>query len=165
MSENKPKYVLCPRCELNYIEESEGYCKVCKASLGLIDASVLMPDEDDMLTGEKLCPICKVNYIGEDEEICFLCKREREEKEHSEENDDAWREFVEDESPEEESDMGPLSLEGMADEEADEEDEGFDDPTSHDHDDFDFVTPDESDFDDFDEEDEDEEDADEGDEE
>ena len=23
-------YILCPRCELNYIEESEGYCKICK---------------------------------------------------------------------------------------------------------------------------------------
>ena len=65
MSEVKHKYILCPRCELNYIEEHEGYCKVCKAEMGLIDSGILIPDEDE-LGGEKLCPICKVNYIGED---------------------------------------------------------------------------------------------------
>ena len=48
MSENKPKYILCPRCELNYIEESEGYCKVCKAAMGLLDPSILIPEEEEL---------------------------------------------------------------------------------------------------------------------
>ena len=67
-------YVLCPRCELNYIEESEGYCKVCKARMGLIDASTLIPDEDEDTPEEKLCPICRVNYISADEDMCSDCR-------------------------------------------------------------------------------------------
>ena len=54
---NEKKFILCPRCELNYIEESEGYCKVCKASMGLIDDDILIPDDDEM-SDEKLCPVC-----------------------------------------------------------------------------------------------------------
>ena len=28
-----PKYVKCPRCDLNYMLEGEEYCDVCKAEL------------------------------------------------------------------------------------------------------------------------------------
>ena len=49
-------YILCPRCELNYIEESEEYCTVCKAEMGLIDPGILIPEEE-VESSEKLCPI------------------------------------------------------------------------------------------------------------
>ena len=71
------RYILCPRCELNYIEEGEEYCTVCKAELGLIDSSILIPEEE-VESSEKLCPICKVNYIADDEDVCFMCAKERE---------------------------------------------------------------------------------------
>ncbi len=85
--EKQPVYVLCPRCELNYINKKDKLCTVCKAELGLIDKDVLLPDEEEIGV-EKLCPICHVNYIGEDEEICFLCQKERDEK--GENKDDEW---------------------------------------------------------------------------
>ena len=103
MSEVKHKYILCPRCELNYIEEHEGYCRVCKAEMGLIDSDILIPDEEEM-GGEKLCPICKVNYIGEDEDICFLCKREKEAKEAAEKSEEDWDNFEDDEAPADDED-------------------------------------------------------------
>lgn len=153
MSDNKPKYILCPRCELNYIEESEGYCKVCKAAMGLLDPSILIPEEEE-LTGEKLCPVCKVNYIGEDEDICFLCKREREAKEAAEESEDAWMNFVDEEVPEENEDLSEISLSELAEEEEEEEDE---DGEENETDDFDFDIG-SDDFDEEEDEDEDEED-------
>ncbi len=156
MSDNKPKYILCPRCELNYIDEEDGYCKVCKAEMGLLDPSILIPEEDE-LTGEKLCPICKVNYIGEDEEICFLCKRERDAKEAAEEeNEDAWRDFVDDDVPEDdaESDILLSELEESEEDEEEEEDEEI----MSIPDDFDYnIDP--KDFDEDDEDEEEEEDA------
>ena len=97
------KYILCPRCELNYIEESEEYCTVCKAEMGLIDSSILIPEEE-VESSEKLCPICKVNYIGDDEEMCFMCAKEREKQkteEESDNNDDWHEEFEETEEDEE----------------------------------------------------------------
>ena len=93
---DRPKYVLCPRCELNYILETEKYCNVCKAELGIIDKSILIPDDDE--SEEKLCPICHTNYIEPDEEICFLCRKERAEKEEmnsEEDTDEGWMEFIE----------------------------------------------------------------------
>ena len=30
-------FVLCPRCELNYITEEEGYCKICKRAMTVDD--------------------------------------------------------------------------------------------------------------------------------
>ena len=43
--EKKPIYILCPRCELNYINKKDKYCNVCKAELGLVDPSILLPDD------------------------------------------------------------------------------------------------------------------------
>ncbi len=156
MSENKPKYILCPRCELNYIEESEGYCKVCKAAMGLLDPSILIPEEEE-LTGEKLCPVCKVNYIGEDEDVCFLCKREREAKEAAEDTEDAWMNFVDEEVPEESEDMADISLSELAEEE-DEDEEEDEEENSPDDFDYDIDDDDFEDVDDEEDEDEDEED-------
>ena len=67
---SKPVWILCPRCELNYIKKSDGYCHVCKKDMKLIKA-----DEDDIGDLE-LCPICKINFVQSDEEICDSCKQE-----------------------------------------------------------------------------------------
>lgn len=159
MCENKPKYILCPRCELNYINESDGYCKVCQAELGLADPSILIPDEEE-LSGEKLCPICKVNYIAEDEEICFLCKREKETKESPEENDDAWRDFVDDEVPDDSKEMSEISLSELADEEEEEDEDEESDEALPDDFDYDVDADDFADVEDDEDEDEEEDDED-----
>ena len=44
--DKKPAYILCPRCELNYIDVKEKYCTVCKAEMGLVDPSILLPDDE-----------------------------------------------------------------------------------------------------------------------
>ena len=35
----KPVWILCPRCELNYIKKADQYCNVCKKEVKLIEAS------------------------------------------------------------------------------------------------------------------------------
>ena len=40
----KPVWILCPRCELNYIKKADQYCNVCKKEMKLIKAS-----EDDIV--------------------------------------------------------------------------------------------------------------------
>ena len=66
----KPVWILCPRCELNYIKKADQYCNVCKKEMKLIEAS-----EDDIWDLE-LCPICKINFVQSDEEVCESCKQE-----------------------------------------------------------------------------------------
>ncbi|MBR4745234.1 MAG: hypothetical protein IK070_00805, partial [Clostridia bacterium] len=63
------KYIKCPRCELNYILESEDLCEVCKRSMRA-GANNEDDDEDYEEEGLTLCPICKVNYLNEGETIC-----------------------------------------------------------------------------------------------
>ena len=41
-------FIKCPRCELNYIHKSQGYCDVCKAELKIGPQLVFaVEDEDD----------------------------------------------------------------------------------------------------------------------
>ena len=150
----KPVYIMCPRCELNYILKKDKHCTVCKASMGLIDASILIPEEE--MTGDQLCPVCNVNYLAEDESTCFLCVKEREDKSSdivSEEWEEAAKESEVEEEPEEELEIV------MDDEELAEEEEEEVEDYSHlykEPDDFDY-TVDEKDFLDSEEIDEDDE--------
>lgn len=153
----KPVYVLCPRCELNYINEKDKLCNVCKAELGLLAPDTLLPDEEEAGV-ERICPICHINLLGDDEEICFECRKEREEHEAATKEEDVW-EYADDELPETPvaDEMEILSLSDLAEEEEDDED---DDSEYKEPDDFDYdVDPD--DFEDGDDEDdEDDEDDD-----
>lgn len=136
VNEKKPVYILCPRCELNYINKKDKHCNVCKAEMGLLDPSILIPDEEEAGI-EKLCPVCHVNYIGEDEELCFLCEKEKVEKVEVEEPDDAWINFV-DEVPEAVSpEEMEISLSELAEEENGDEDDEFADKYAE-PDDFDY---------------------------
>lgn len=156
--EKKQAYVLCPRCELNYIKAKEKYCTVCKAEMGLVDPGFLLPDDEE--AGEKLCPVCHVNYIGEDEEICFLCQKERDERDAAHKKDEWEDEGTE---TEEQAPIGIISLEDddallESSEEEPEEEEVTPALTEED---YDFVTAEELDAmddEDFDDEDEDEDD-------
>ena len=156
--DKKPVYILCPRCELNYINKKDKYCTVCKAELGMLDKGFLIPDDDDE-GEERLCPVCRVNYLEEDEDICFMCKKEREEKASHEEAEEGFENdetIVEEDAADDDLDMIPLSeLEEEENEDENDEYEGDKEPDDFDYD----VDP--SDFEEDDEEeDEDEDDED-----
>lgn len=118
-----PKYKKCPRCELNYILENEDYCEICKQELRGQRPTTEFDDinlEDEELG---LCPKCHKNYLNEGEKICEACAQSNRltsfaELEEAEEPD------VDEEletSEETADDDWELSLEGMQDEEFDEE--------------------------------------------
>ncbi|HRX13961.1 MAG TPA: hypothetical protein P5087_02980 [Eubacteriales bacterium] len=60
------KYKKCPVCELNYIEETEKMCDICKNKSSSFD--------DDE---EYICPICYKNKLKYDEVICKKCMEKR----------------------------------------------------------------------------------------
>ena len=71
-----PKYIKCPRCELNYIPETEDLCPVCKDEVKGIVVNDLALEEDE---GSRICPRCGVNYVAEDQEYCETCRAELDE--------------------------------------------------------------------------------------
>ena len=151
----KVEYVICERCELNYIPKKQKYCDVCKAELSRDGASMLLPEEDDEI--EKLCPICKVNYMNPDEEICFMCLKEKADRDEMEEKD--WDELEKEAEAEDviiEEEPLDIPLDELAEEEEalEEEDEEF----HSEPDDFEYVDPDDEEFDDLDDDDDDDDD-------
>ncbi len=157
------RYIKCPRCELNYIDaEQQDYCDVCiKEMKGLrTDADEIEEEEEDIAT--ELCPVCGENMMRPGEKMCDECKRkaELEEEDPDPEEDDEWRNYLDDDTDADlDSEIGEIdeSLEGeFADEE--EEEEEFQD--NDDEEDLEYVTGDEiytlsSDDDDDDDSDED----------
>ncbi len=141
-SQDRPVYILCPRCEINYIDKKDKYCAVCKAELGMGDPSILLPDDDEDQT-ERICPVCHVNFLAEDEEICIECKKERDEKEkevsevsEDEDNPADWEPFADEEEEEIPDGMQEILIDDE-DEEEEEEDEEVE-TVSDEPDDFDF---------------------------
>ncbi len=60
-------YKKCPRCELNYIKDTEQYCKVCLVDMGKLAGDHIL--DDDILDEDlRLCPECGENYLEEGEE-------------------------------------------------------------------------------------------------
>lgn len=122
--------VKCPRCELNYIQEGEGYCKICKREM----------------KGEKpreeieMCTACNEHPAMPGKDVCVFCYKEMQAREEENDNEgtitvdvgidpvSSMEEIVPDigddipnsEFQEIETD---LSLEEMGDDEVDDEDE------------------------------------------
>lgn len=69
------KYKRCPRCELNYILESEQLCHVCKDELA--GKKSIFDDESLM---EFICPYCEKNPIDIDDIMCSECRAKRSKK-------------------------------------------------------------------------------------
>lgn len=161
-------YILCPRCELNYIRKGEEYCDVCKAELKKGPQLVFAVDEDDEVEETMmLCPICHQNYIKTDEKMCAKCAEEMDFKgdQVDMEKDEEWKNFLDDEEEEkEEVSEEEILLSKLVEEEGsalfddeEEEEELVDDSVNDEPDDFDFPSDiDASDFEDRDEEDEEE---------
>ena len=59
-------FVKCPRCELNYIQEGEQFCSVCKRE---IKGEV----KDDPF---ELCSICNENPALPGKDVCRFCLKE-----------------------------------------------------------------------------------------
>ena len=98
---NKPVWILCPRCELNYIKKADQYCDVCKKEMKLIAAN------DDDIGDLELCPICKINFVQSDEEVCDSCKQELgivadEDAEDREISD--WHKYIDDDNDDDDED-------------------------------------------------------------
>lgn len=159
------KYVLCPRCELNYMLDTEEYCDVCKAELKLGPQLIFALDEDAE-TGEKLCPVCKRNYISEDENMCEQCRDDNKYDTVPDDididKDEEWRNYLDDDEKDMPQD-DEISFSQLADEEKgdelfrddDEEEDDMSESVDDEPDDFD-IDIDEKDFEDDDEEDDDE---------
>ena len=58
--------IKCPRCELNYMPDTERYCTVCKRE---------MRGEEDREDIE-ICPECGEHPVVLDEELCAVCLKE-----------------------------------------------------------------------------------------
>lgn len=161
------RYIKCPRCELNYIDgDTQEYCDVCVAEMKGSRLRFADLDEDDIeeemeTETVELCPVCGVNRIRFGETMCEACraKSEYEEEETADpEQDDEWKNYLDDEDSED------LTVDGEElEEELKEELDGEEEEQNGENDDdfFEDVDP-LSDFDDedFDEDDEDDEDED-----
>ena len=100
-------YIKCPRCELNYIKRGEEYCDVCKAELKKGPQLVFAIDDEEEQEALDLCPICHQNYLKDGETMCESCARERERQEArdvTEEDDNSWQEYMDDNEEDEEED-------------------------------------------------------------
>ena len=59
-------YIKCPRCELNYMPDTERYCSVCKREMR-------GEDEHDEI---ELCSACGETPVVPGEELCAACLKE-----------------------------------------------------------------------------------------
>ena len=99
-------YIICPRCELNFIDADEQeYCEVCLKELS--GAKTFSDDfeEEEMMEETELCPICGENYMRFGEKMCEECKKKSQyEDEATEdelaEDDESWRSYIDDDEPE-----------------------------------------------------------------
>ena len=60
------KFVKCPRCELNYITESERYCKVCLREM----------KGDSAADEVELCSVCNEAPALPGRDMCLCCLKE-----------------------------------------------------------------------------------------
>ncbi len=76
----------CPRCELNYILDTESLCKVCKREIKGEDRSEEI----------ELCTICNERPAMHGKDICLVCYKEMEENGELPPDDDDARPEEED---------------------------------------------------------------------
>ena len=139
------RYMKCPRCELNYIDaERQEYCDVCLKEMKGIRTD--LDDADDETEAEtELCPVCGENMIRPGEKMCEECRKkaEYEENEPDHDEDDEWREYLDDDTDAElDSEMGEIGEE-LEEEFGDEEEEEDYSESADDDEDMDYVTGDE----------------------
>ena len=60
------RLIKCPRCELNYITEGEGYCKICKREMKG------EPQHEEI----ELCTVCNEAPALPGKDVCLFCLKE-----------------------------------------------------------------------------------------
>lgn len=151
------RYVICPRCELNFIDvDEQEYCEVCVKELSGEKTFTDDFEAEEAIEETELCPICGENYMVFGEKMCEECKKKNEYEEdgldEDEDKEDAsWRTYLDDED--DDLDLGIPDSE-FDDEEEEEEEEEFEE----DEDDFEYVSADDYDADLDDEDDDDDDD-------
>ena len=81
------KLVKCPRCELNYIQEGEKYCKVCMRELKGEQT------QEEM----ELCSVCNAAPALPGKDVCLSCLKEMQ-RNTSDDDDDSDHEAVDESS-------------------------------------------------------------------
>ena len=81
------KLVKCPRCELNYIQEGEKYCKVCMRELKGEQT------QEEM----ELCSVCNAAPALPGKDVCLSCLKEMQ-RNTSDDDDDSYHEAVDESS-------------------------------------------------------------------
>ena len=159
------KYVKCPRCELNYIDaDKQEYCDVCIAEMKgnkLQFADLEDEDFEKVIENEgtELCPICGVNYMPYGEKMCESCKSKEEYDEEEEvdpENDEQWKNYLDDDT--EDLSLEDAELDEELKEELEEEDEEEEELEENNDDFFDEDLESLDDYDDDEDEDDEEDD-------
>ena len=127
------RLIKCPRCELNYIAEGEGYCKICKRE---------MKGESQQEEVE-LCTVCNEAPALPGKDVCLFCLKEMNANNEREEEEQEARVTetpldidpvssmdeiipeIDEDIPQREFDEieSDLSLEAMEDEEDEDDDE------------------------------------------
>ncbi len=82
------KLVKCPRCELNYIQEGEKYCKVCMRELKGEQA------QEDM----ELCSVCNAAPALPGKDVCLSCWKEMQHASTDDDDNEADHEAVDESS-------------------------------------------------------------------
>ena len=86
------RYIICPRCELNFIDADEQeFCEVCQKEMSGESTFSDGFELEESLEETELCPICGENYMLSGEKMCDECKKKAdytEEEEMEEEVDD-----------------------------------------------------------------------------
>lgn len=103
-------YKKCPRCNLNYIKDSDLLCKICLEEVG---KAIRNNDEEEEYD---ICPECGENIIKSGEDMCYQCMMEqvKDEIDEVERKEGEWEDFlpkVEEEEifeEEEEEELGGL---------------------------------------------------------
>ena len=110
---NMARYVICPRCELNFIdEEQQEFCDVCLKELAGAATFADGLDEEDVMEETELCPVCGERYMAFGELMCEECKKksEYEMDDYSDDldgDDESWRSYLDDDDQaEEDLDLG-----------------------------------------------------------
>lgn len=104
------RYVKCPRCELNYIDEdTQEYCDICIAEMRGSKLQFADLDEEDYEELEAdteqtdICPVCGVNRMRYGEKLCDACKKDSEYEEEVEvdiDKDEEWKNYLDDDDDE-----------------------------------------------------------------
>ncbi len=73
--------IKCPRCELNYIREEDGFCPICKREM----------KGEGQAEEIELCTVCNEHPALPGKDVCLFCLKEMNADADREENEDEVR--------------------------------------------------------------------------